>query len=408
MKNSTLVKEMAKKNLLLISFVLANSFIWYYTIRTLLLGVTSDFATYERNKIEGIYYSVIIASSLFGAVLSERVDRVKILRFWMISGCIVAIIPFLFSELASVNLCIIALLFGLSFGFGMPSSLAYFANLTDFENRGTLSGVTFLATNLGGAIILTFLSNDLHVKFVIFFAWRVAGLVAVLFLKPRTTEVEKMEKPYSFKLILQNRTFLLYILPWLTFCLVDRFERIYFEIFFEQQFFNFMRVVEPLVGTIFVVLGGLLADYMGRKRVVIYGFVALGIAYASIGLAPYWEISRYFYTFIDGAAWSIFMVIYLLVLWGDLSSRLGTSEKYYALGSIPFFLSDFITLFFRSYVKKIPGTSAYGIFSLASFFLFLAVLPLMYAPETLPEKKIRERELRKYIEKAKKIKEKYT
>jgi hypothetical protein len=32
---------------------------------------------------------------------------------------------------------------------------------------------------------------------------------------------------------------------------------------------------------------------------------------------------------------------------------------------------------------------------------------LLYAPETLPEKKIRERELKQYIENAKKVKEKY-
>jgi hypothetical protein len=38
--------------------------------------------------------------------------------------------------------------------------------------------------------------------------------------------------------------------------------------------------------------------------------------------------------------------------------------------------------------------------------LFLAVLPLLYAPETLPEKKIRDKELKSYIEKAKKAKEK--
>jgi hypothetical protein len=45
--------------------------------------------------------------------------------------------------------------------------------------------------------------------------------------------------------------------------------------------------------------------------------------------------------------------------------------------------------------------------SIASFFLFLAVIPLFYAPETLPEKEIKERELKGYIEKAKKIKEKH-
>jgi len=51
--------------------------------------------------------------------------------------------------------------------------------------------------------------------------------------------------------------------------------------------------------------------------------------------------------------------------------------------------------------------SEYAIFSFAAFFLFLAVIPLMYAPETLPEKLIRQKELRRYVEKAKKIREKY-
>jgi hypothetical protein len=46
-------------------------------------------------------------------------------------------------------------------------------------------------------------------------------------------------------------------------------------------------------------------------------------------------------------------------------------------------------------------------FSIAGFFLFLAVLPLMYAPETLPERKIRLRQLRSYVEAAKKVREKY-
>jgi hypothetical protein len=43
---------------------------------------------------------------------------------------------------------------------------------------------------------------------------------------------------------------------------------------------------------------------------------------------------------------------------------------------------------------------------LASSFLFLAILPLLYAPETLPEKKIKERELKEYLKKASKMKEK--
>jgi hypothetical protein len=44
---------------------------------------------------------------------------------------------------------------------------------------------------------------------------------------------------------------------------------------------------------------------------------------------------------------------------------------------------------------------------LASFFLFVAVLPLIYAPETLPEKKMELRRLRSFAEEARKAKEKY-
>ena len=42
------------------------------------------------------------------------------------------------------------------------------------------------------------------------------------------------------------------------------------------------------------------------------------------------------------------------------------------------------------------------VFSFASFFLFAATLPLSYAPETLPEKVLKEMDLMSYVEKAKK------
>ena len=46
------------------------------------------------------------------------------------------------------------------------------------------------------------------------------------------------------------------------------------------------------------------------------------------------------------------------------------------------------------------GTST--VFSFAAFFLFAATLPLFYAPETLPEKVMKDRDLKSYIENAKK------
>ena len=66
---------------------------------------------------------------------------------------------------------------------------------------------------------------------------------------------------------------------------------------------------------------------------------------------------------------------------------------------MPFLLSNLIEVLVRPFVELIPIAAS---FSLASLFLFLAVLPLVIAPETLPEKVIKERELKTYLEKAQK------
>jgi hypothetical protein len=75
------------------------------------------------------------------------------------------------------------------------------------------------------------------------------------------------------------------------------------------------------------------------------------------------------------------------------------AEKFYFLGVLPYLFSNFIRVGFG---QAIAGgiESETVIFSFASFFLFLAILPLAYAPETLPEKIMKKAELDNYIQKA--------
>jgi MFS family permease len=153
------------------------------------------------------------------------------------------------------------------------------------------------------------------------------------------------------------------------------------------------------------IVGGFLLDSIGRKRMAITGFIMLGFGYSFLGIYPENLFSWYFHNIVDGAAWGMLFVIFVITIWGDLSYG-APSDKYYAVGVSPFFISKFLQLTVGEYIAAIIPPSA--IFSFVAFFLFLAVIPLMYAPETLPEKKLRERELRSYIEKAKKVKEKFT
>jgi hypothetical protein len=350
-------------------------------------------------------YIGVIASVLIGAILSEKIKAFHLSFVWISFGAFASFLPLLWTgELVIIPLTINFIL-GFSFGLGFPSCLASFADFTAFKNRGLLGGAILLLSTACAPFLLVLLRGDLFIVSMSLFFWRITSFGVISVFKP----IEPSEKKTtSFLLVLKSRTFLLYFIPLLMFCFVDSFEKAYFGSFFEAEFFEFNKTIEPVFGAIFALIGGLFADRIGRKKIIIYGFVSLGIAYAAIGLAPSWIGSWYFYSIIDGIAWGIFYVMFALVLWGDMAESNYHKEKHYAIGGIPFFLSELIVIFFIPQLKGIPRESAFASFSLAAFFLFLAVLPLMYAPETLPEKKIKDRELKQYIDKAKKTKEKYT
>jgi len=131
----------------------------------------------------------------------------------------------------------------------------------------------------------------------------------------------------------------------------------------------------------------------------------VGVGYSVLGLFPHSMSSWYFYTAVDGIAWGILYVLFVILIWGYLSYN-APSDKYYAIGVIPFFISKFLELVLGNTVAG--GISDYALFSFVAFFLFLAVLPLVYAPETLPEKVMKDRDLKSYIEKAQKAVQKET
>lgn len=91
----------------------------------------------------------------------------------------------------------------------------------------------------------------------------------------------------------------------------------------------------------------------------------------------------------------------MIVIWGELAIH--TTKKYYAVGEAPFFLTQVISLLLAPYVAMIPEYSA---FSLAAFFLFIGVVPLLYARETLPERTIQQRQLEIYTKEALKLTQK--
>jgi MFS family permease len=157
-----------------------------------------------------------------------------------------------------------------------------------------------------------------------------------------------------------------------------------------------------LIASVSALLGGALCDLKGRKVTGILGFVLLGMGYAILSFfsgGSGKELSQILYVIFDGTAWGILYVTFIFVIWGDVSEG-KTREKYYLLGGLPFLFSGLIDVLVQPFlgIDIDIATS----FSLASFFLFLAILPLLYAPETLSENTMKDRELKNYIKKARK------
>jgi len=392
------VTSISRRDFALVFVLLFNAFTWSYMILMVMRNATA--ATALSSAFNTIFYVAAAGAGLAGSLFAERIKRRRFLYSWMILGLLSSFaLIFLYNQTAA-QISIVCVALGISFGLGMPSSLAYLADHTVTENRGTISAIVFLAANLSilplGALFMTL---DLTTNLAILAVWRGLGLVAFVALRPKEAESTDTQEHVSLTSVLRDRSFSLYLLPWIMFLLVDILEKGLLQGFVREGILNLMLIAEPITAVFFSLLAGLFVDRIGRKRMIIYGFVTLGIGYAMVGLAPANDFAWYFYILVDGAAWGILLTIFLLTLWGDLS-KASSREKYYAIGIFPFLARNIIPFALVTFIETIEANAA---FSLAAFFLFLAVLPLMYAPETLPEKKIELRRLRNYVERAKKL-----
>jgi MFS family permease len=396
----------AQKDSFTVFILLFNAFTWWYMIPIIIddLLCVSTVASGQFFIIWAAYYLAIIASAIVGSVLSSKISRLKFIYFWIIFGVVISPLPFLLNNFAMISILIVGVLLGGAFGLGMPSCLAYFSDYTAIDNRGRAGGIMLLITNLSAVVFTISLSMfDLTGKLMIFTLWRATGLI-IFFFAPSEKSISENKKEVSFTSILFDKPFMFYFVAWLMFCFVDRFEGPILRDFF-GNFNNIMNMVGPIVGSLSALFAGILCDRIGRKRVILYGFATLGIAYAIMGIAPTETLTWYIYMGIDSISTGILWVNFLLIIWGDLSQH-SSREKYYAIGVIPFFLSTII----QEYLISVPNLMIIlpiSAFSMAAFFLFMAVLPLLYAPETLPQKNIELRRLRSFAEDAKKAKEKY-
>jgi len=402
---SRISPKLSANNTLFSIILLVNAFVWLFCISSILREIVNvaAFSNYEVFMVWSVNFCGAVVSIVVGAFLATRFhQQIRFLLFWILFGIISSIVPIFMDATAINNVLAVSALFSVSLGLGLPVCMARFADYTLVENRARLGGITFLFIMVLGAFTSNLITENIMTSSLVLACWRGLALAA-FFITDSDKGYVKRRVDISFVSILKERSFVLYVVPWTMFSLVNYLSASISISIHGEELIDLLVLIGNILTGVFAIAGGFLSDIIGRKRITIVGFIMLGLGYAIFGIYPSSTFCLYLYTVVDGIAWGIFYVIFFFTIWGDLAYG-KPSEKYYALGSLPYLLSNFLRLTAGPFIAN--TISAYAIFSFAAFFLFLAVLPLMFAPETLPEKKIKERELRSYIEKAKKIKEK--
>jgi MFS family permease len=396
-----------QRDFLAVFIIVVNVFSWYFPLYLFFES------TLRKLEVEytflsvalGIQCAAAVGSAIVGTALMKRSSsRDGLLSAWMFVGIIASTLMVALETFSMAYILLVSFLLGISLGLGFPSCLAYFGDYSAGENMGWLAGITFLASGLGILFVgLILMYSTIVAGAVILAAWRGIGLFLFLLAKSSQDYRKENISEVSYRSVILDRSFLLYLVPWIMFCLINFLEAPVLSNFFGEDFSSFVPISEFGIGGFVALIGGWFADSVGRKRVVIFGFIMLGIGYAVLGLFPNIILSWYLYIFVDGVAWGIFSLMFYLVIWAELAGN-RIKDKYYLIGVLPYLIFSYIRILFTPYAKLVNISTA---FSLASFFLFLAVFPILLAPETLPEKKIELKRLRKYVEKAKGIRGKH-
>jgi MFS family permease len=361
----------------------------------------SDGALSDSNilTIWAVHFAVLIISLIGGALLVKKVNREAVFLFWIILG-VVSPLTLLLVNLATTFPIMLLLsgLLGFALGIGMPNCMTYFTQSTEKENRGRYGGAIMFSSAIGFFALALINAGSIG-NVLLLSIWRLTALLAFFYARP-FHDAKLNINPTSFRTTLTYRPFILYLAPWIMFSLVNYLSTpVQNNVISDPQIISTLSIIGNAIGGVSALIAGFFMDYLGRKQVAIAGFALLGLSFSILGIFPTELFSWYIYMILDGLTWGVLIVLFVVTIWGDLSQS-SSSDTFYALGVLPFFFSRFLQIALGTTIANNILPTA--LFSFIAFFLFLAVLPLVYAPETLPEKVMKDRDLKSYIENAKK------
>jgi MFS family permease len=390
------------RKFLAIILLFSSSFAWFFVFYTYLDELVAPGSAVSSWHTAGIVslLASIVASVLIGSAMAGKTNRRKLLFLWVLSGIIITV-PMLFLQ-GEEFIVVWGVVAGLSFGIGFPSCQAFLSESTAPERRGRAAGLAILVTFVFVAfssIVKPMLDLGPTGIFFLLFAIRAIGFLPFVLDPLNRVEIT----PKSWRSVVGYRDFSLYSLAFVLFMVAAGLVSLLWAMIPESPDFDTAYRTATLVRLlglcIFALTAGLIADRIGRKKPIIFGLIVLAAAYALVGLQTTSDVFLVTYV-LSGFAWGIIMVVYLVVP-GDLAFA-GSAERFYTVGWV-------FPLILYVGVEAIGGALDFSTINISVFayvlslILFVAILPLWSAVETLSESKMRERQLKEHVERVSKL-----
>lgn len=370
----------------------------YYFLFSNFLVETMPFG-FNEDMVRGSLHFFTAIVLLFGGFFLRKFNKLKIIYGSSFSACLLTLLLLgnFFEEFR------LLVLFGLVLftSLGMLATLCVFGSLTLPVERGRVSGfiglivfILFFIVNFSLVLRLNFFESILFA--LILNALPLFGLLLKSF-RGKLKSIKQLSDNYY-----ERRVFALYFIPWIVFSLINvtlsanTTDKI-LQIIPSTAYSTLLSI--QLVGVILgVSIGGFIADLLGRRFSLVFSLTFFGFCTALVGVFVSDLIFLVVY-FANGLSWGILFVLYIFVVWGDLSNQ-ENRIRIYSIGLIVYFLSLGVGFFTELNMEIFQSTL------LSVLIIFLLNIPILFAPELLPSYILDRIRMRMHIGTVKKLKKK--
>lgn len=370
----------------------------YYFLLSNFLGQIIPF-NLDVAAVQGVMYFFTCIILFFGSFLIQRFNKLKIIYSCSVLNCVFSVLLFgnLFEGFRLMILCLLVLFVSL----GMLTTLSVFGSLTLPEERGRVGGLIGFFVFLLFFIVNFFivLNLDFFGSVLLCLALNFLPFVALFFKHFRLDLIPIKKQLVNYY---ERRVFALYFIPWIVFSLINATLATNTSILIAQQVSNSMlfnlesiQVIGVILG---VILGGFVADLLGRRFCLVFSLTFFGFCTALVGLFTGDLVFLIVYG-ASGLTWGILFVLYIFVVWGDLSNQYNRI-KIYSIGLISYFLSlgagSFLVVSMPIFQSAL----------LSVLFIFVLNIPIIFAPELLPSYVLEKIRMKNHMDAVKKLQKK--